>query len=87
MTASCRNKRKLRGKDHDPATPDITQKMSKRSWDGIVSGCQVKGIPDLLDFLLQQLLCMCAVRHTSLQQRAAVLCDVACPCSTAQSCG
>jgi hypothetical protein len=39
MTASCRNKRKLRGKDHDPATPDITQKMSKRTWDGIVSGC------------------------------------------------
>ncbi|KAF6266212.1 histone RNA hairpin-binding protein RNA-binding domain-containing protein [Scenedesmus sp. NREL 46B-D3] len=36
LQAVPKHKRKLRGKDHDPPTPDITQKMSKRTWDGIV---------------------------------------------------
>lgn len=34
-----RHKRKLRGKDAHPATPDITLKASKRCWAGIVSIC------------------------------------------------
>lgn len=31
--------RKKRGKDVDPPTPDIKKKMSKKTWDGIVSMC------------------------------------------------
>ncbi|WIA35866.1 hypothetical protein OEZ86_004250 [Tetradesmus obliquus] len=36
LQAVPKHKRKLRGKEHDPPTPDITRKMSKRTWDGIV---------------------------------------------------
>ncbi|KAF8057859.1 Slbp [Scenedesmus sp. PABB004] len=32
-----KEKRKRYGKDHDPPTPDVTQRMSKKAWDGIVS--------------------------------------------------
>eukprot|EP00879_Flechtneria_rotunda_P014387 GHRR01015034.1.p1 GENE.GHRR01015034.1~~GHRR01015034.1.p1 ORF type:complete len:479 (+),score=189.51 GHRR01015034.1:320-1756(+) len=31
-----KDKRKRFGKDHDPPTPDITVKMSKKAWDGVV---------------------------------------------------
>lgn len=35
--SSCRDFRKRRGRDTDPPTPDIKKKMTKRTWDGIVS--------------------------------------------------
>jgi hypothetical protein len=68
-TTACRHKRKLRGKDHDPPTPDITQKMSKRTWDGIVSGCwMLQLMTELLCCSNWQAVCLsaCVLSHCAL---------------------
>lgn len=49
--SSCRDFRKRRGPDTDPPTPDIKKKMTKRTWDGIVSAphaCRHACIPQQL---------------------------------------
>eukprot|EP00882_Tetradesmus_deserticola_P027388 GHRQ01030297.1.p1 GENE.GHRQ01030297.1~~GHRQ01030297.1.p1 ORF type:complete len:180 (+),score=23.28 GHRQ01030297.1:400-939(+) len=50
LQAVPKHKRKLRGKDHDPPTPDITQKLSKRTWDGIVSDRPPLGLAQLSSY-------------------------------------